>query len=1381
MRCPARFVPAVLFLSMLAASASLLAPEAVEGAIIRVNSMLQGPGVGGVCTLGAAILAANTQAQVDGCPAGEGPGGVGGTLIVLPVGTYTLTVGNPPNEFEFDGPVGLPSVASEITINGAGAATTIIHRDSGASPFRIFHISSGSVTLADVTVSGGSAGAGFSGGGIFLRGGALTIEKSILSDHTASLGGAIANPFCRAITIINSTLSGNLATHSGGAISTNFSPPSSPCFPTVITNSTFSSNRAGGTAGDIGGAIENVGGTLTITNSTVSGNTASGGGGIANISACCTSDGHTIIATLTLTNSTVSGNTAFQGGGIVDHSGTIDLNNVTIANNSADSGGGGVSSFDSFILFRNTIVAGNTDLSGQGPECFISEGPGLGSRGHNLIQDTTGCPIGGDSTGNITGVDPRLGPLQDNGGPTFTHALLAGSPAIDAGDPTAPGSGGTACEATDQRGVTRPQGAACDIGAFEFGAIPPATIIVTESIVVSDALQVVPPAVITVAEAITVSDAPAVVPPAVIVVTESIAVADAPTVLPPALIAVAETIRVSDGPTLLPAALIMVTESITVRDTPAVVPPAVILVAESIAVTDASTIRPPAVITVAETIRVSDGPTLLPAALIIVTESITVSDAPAVVPPAVIVVTESIAVADAPTVLPPAVITVAETIRVSDVPSLLPAALITVAEVITVRDVPGVFPPAVILVAESIAVTDAPAVVPPAVIAVAEVITVSDAPGLLPAALITVAESIRVSDAPTVLPPAVILVAELIAISDTPGWELPATVSVNDVLVAKSSAETTDAVFTVGLSNPSNGVATVKFDTADGTAQAGSHYIAKSGTLIFKPGETTRTISVAIKGDAKEMAGRTFFVHLTKPTNATISRSPGKATIMGDDAADLSLKKTVSPDPAMVGKLLTYTLVVRNDGPGRATGVKVTDDLSSGLSFISANRSAGGCSEGGGTVTCNIPELGKEATTRVTIMVIPTTAGTLTNTARVTGNEGDSNPGNNTAIARITVYGPTVVIRPMVAVTNRDEDTVSFIDPETNKVVGSVAIGPKPAGATFLDSLSEGFVPPAKLYVAERGKDGEGGAQDYQQDDDDRSNRSGMVRVLLGPATASASTAFSFSPGTAIEAGNAPEGLAANPDGTQLWVPNPNDDSISIISPARDAAVSTVSLAQPDPTGGQHPEDANGPKVRHGPVAVGFSPDGGFAYVAGRDSNSLMVLDVGRAVTDASNAILDTLEVGHAPVALTMDPEGSLIYVVNRGGNDVAVVDVRSPQVPVLHARIPVGKAPEGIALMPDRSKLYVTNSESDAVSVLQVEPGPNFLSLVATIPVGKEPSGIAITKPGSIVNQPFVYVANRGDNTISVISTVSDQVIATIPVGKSPTGVATVLIPTIP
>ena len=125
-----------------------------------------------------------------------------------------------------------------------------------------------------------------------------------------------------------------------------------------------------------------------------------------------------------MTNSTISGNTSSNGGGIHNDSGTI--------------------------TFENTIIGGNSSA------CFGT----LTSQGHNLVQNVAGCSIAGDLTGNITGQDPLLGPLQDNGGPTFTHALLAGSPAIDAGnDGAAP--------ATDQRGTSRPQGLFSDIGAFE--------------------------------------------------------------------------------------------------------------------------------------------------------------------------------------------------------------------------------------------------------------------------------------------------------------------------------------------------------------------------------------------------------------------------------------------------------------------------------------------------------------------------------------------------------------------------------------------------------------------------------------------------------------------------------------------------------------------------------------------------------------------------------------------------------------------------------------------------------------------------------------------------------------------------------------------------
>ena len=188
-----------------------------------------------------------------------------------------------------------------------------------------------------------------------------------------------------------------------------------------------------------GGGIYN-GGTLTLNNSTVSGNTTThGAGGIYNAPG----------ATATLTNVTVSGNTAAVGisPGVV----------------------GGIGNGGDATL-KNTIVANNTpdDCSGS-----------ITSAGHNLIEDTTGCTIGGDTTGNIIGFDPLLGPLQDNGGPTQTHALLAGSPAIDTGSSACPPP------ATDQRGVARPQGAACDIGAFELALPNTAPVVAADQAVVT--------------------------------------------------------------------------------------------------------------------------------------------------------------------------------------------------------------------------------------------------------------------------------------------------------------------------------------------------------------------------------------------------------------------------------------------------------------------------------------------------------------------------------------------------------------------------------------------------------------------------------------------------------------------------------------------------------------------------------------------------------------------------------------------------------------------------------------------------------------------------------------------------------------------------------
>jgi hypothetical protein len=219
-----------------------------------------------------------------------------------------------------------------------------------------------------------------------------------------------------------------------------------------------SGNRGGGIAND---------GTATLTGSTVSGNTAPGhGGGIANGE----------FRTLTLNNSTVSGNTALAGAGI-DNRGTLTLSNSTVSGNTATFGNGGIGNqFIGTLTISNSTVSGNSTVfggSGIGNETggttilkntiVANNSPvdcagAIISAGHNLSSDGT---CGFTASGDQQNTNPLLGPLADNGGPTKTQALLPGSPAIDAASPDCPPP------FTDQRGVARPQGPRCDIGAFE--------------------------------------------------------------------------------------------------------------------------------------------------------------------------------------------------------------------------------------------------------------------------------------------------------------------------------------------------------------------------------------------------------------------------------------------------------------------------------------------------------------------------------------------------------------------------------------------------------------------------------------------------------------------------------------------------------------------------------------------------------------------------------------------------------------------------------------------------------------------------------------------------------------------------------------------------
>jgi len=318
-------------------------------------------------------------------------------------------------------------VNKDVTIRGLGAANTIVqaHETPDEAPGRVFLVEEGAaVILEGMTIRHGKPSIEEHGGGI-MNHGTLTLKNCVVSDNTAIGGGGMCNN--GALTLINSTVSNNTARDTA--------PPG-----------VFA---CGG-----GGGIRSGKGTLTLINSTVSGNQAGtryrGAGGGVRIGCQCTA---------VFTNSTISGNSSVHSGGGISVVGTLQLVNCTISNNTTNGRGEGVC-VHGRLDYENTLIANNPGNGGDcaiGADAYGKKGT-IGTNSNNLVGD-------GRCSSDHSG-DPMLGPLADNGGLTWTHALLPGSPAIDAVPVI------SCTLPTDQRGVLRPivetsPDTPCDIGAFE--------------------------------------------------------------------------------------------------------------------------------------------------------------------------------------------------------------------------------------------------------------------------------------------------------------------------------------------------------------------------------------------------------------------------------------------------------------------------------------------------------------------------------------------------------------------------------------------------------------------------------------------------------------------------------------------------------------------------------------------------------------------------------------------------------------------------------------------------------------------------------------------------------------------------------------------------
>ncbi len=528
--CTALAIASILLLNQVIRSDHLVSAQPlIVGTTITVNSTLDVIDANdGKCTLREAVIAANSD-TASGVTAGECPAGAGADIIVLPAAPFLLTIAPAGSDDATTGDLNITSTMTIIGAGEASTiidASTIhdrvfdvtanqftlsqvriqrgravgdgggIYLEGSAAQYSLSHLSvlsstatttgggiwnDGALTMTDVLLSNNSA---IFGGGYEGSAGATFNHVTISNNRSSGDGGGIEQVGGATLALNNVSISNNQTNETGAGI--DFEGALS------ATNSVFSGNVISSTFGWGGAIYARTGFTLTLDTVAVMSNSAAFGGGLyldtkttarldnvtLNANTAITSGGAIYNAgALALTNVTISSNRAGPcagglfvpgaGSAILHYTGTLTLINATLAQNCAGNLlnlGGTMHVVSGSVQTKNSII----QASGSGTTCIGT----VTSLGHNLDSANT-CSF--HQTGDLHGVNPLLAPLAGNGGPSvgagqdtlLTHALLAGSPAIDAAD-------NVDCPAFDERGDRRPADgnrdglAACDMGAYEF-------------------------------------------------------------------------------------------------------------------------------------------------------------------------------------------------------------------------------------------------------------------------------------------------------------------------------------------------------------------------------------------------------------------------------------------------------------------------------------------------------------------------------------------------------------------------------------------------------------------------------------------------------------------------------------------------------------------------------------------------------------------------------------------------------------------------------------------------------------------------------------------------------------------------------------------------